>query len=465
MTNIDQKKLNKARELSRSFHKEHFRISGENYFNHVEKVVNELKYLKTDDTDLYIAAYLHHFLEMDKNSGKLIKENFGEKILKFLVDYRKLAEKEMPSSKSERFDESVFIKTFINLVNDPKMLILRLVDKAENIKTAHTLDKEKSKVIAHKALNLYAPLCRLVGLYRYVRIFEDHAFKILNPRSYFIVSEFIRKRKTSLNRTLKETKDFVTEILEERDIEHDMGYRIKERYSLYNKVIHYHNEFKEEYLKKIPDLAAMRIMVDDVDKCYMVEDILNNLFQCYPDLRDDYILKPKQSGYKSLQSIYKLSNEFDVEIQIKTHDMHETNEFGKASHTFYKLGKSLEKEFEGNPNILKDLNYSIDNRLVMDHFTDKVYVFTPKGDIIELPAGANLIDFAYYIHADLGNSCIGGVVNNEYQKVTYELHNGDRVDVKTSGSKKKPSHDWLELATTKRARSAIRKALKEIKQT
>jgi GTP pyrophosphokinase len=144
--------------------------------------------------------------------------------------------------------------------------------------------------------------------------------------------------------------------------------------------------------------------------------------------------------------------------------MHETNEFGKASHNFYKLGKSLEKELDSNPNILKDLNYSIGNKLVIDHFTDYVYVFTPKGDIIELPIGANLIDFAYYIHADLGNSCIGGVVNGEYQKVTHQLENGDRVEVKTSGSKKKPSPDWLECATTKRAKSAIRKSLKDIKQ-
>ncbi len=213
------------------------------------------------------------------------------------------------------------------------------------------------------------------------------------------------------------------------------------------------------------DIAAMRVLVNTVEECYAVEGILKQIWDDSAGKRDDYITHPKPSGYKSLHNTFQVKPGFMLEIQIKTHQMHEENEFGVASHTFYKTGETLKKKMFANPNWLKEINFGINRAAIkIDQFTDNVYVFTPKGDIKELPRGANLIDFAYYVHNDLGNSCIGGVVNGELQKLTYELQDGDRVEIKTSKNRKKPSPDWEDVVKTKRAKDEIRRSLKEVMQ-
>lgn len=217
-------------------------------------------------------------------------------------------------------------------------------------------------------------------------------------------------------------------------------------------------------LSNILDIAGMRIIVDTIDECYLTEDIVNKIWSANDGDREDYIKKPKPSGYQSLHIIFAINKDMNLEVQIRTHKMHEENEFGNASHFFYKIGDKFKENVLENPNWLKEINYwenqssFIDNSEITQ-FKDFVYTFTPKGDIIELPRGANIIDFAYAIHSRIGNNCIGGVVNGNIVKLDYEIKDGDRVEILTSNHNKKPSVDWEKTAKTKKAKGLIKKSL------
>ena len=221
-------------------------------------------------------------------------------------------------------------------------------------------------------------------------------------------------------------------------------------------------KYRDQDLSKIYDIAAMRVLVDSVENCYAVEGILKEIWDYLPDERDDYIQNPKTGGYQSIHNTFKVSEKINLEIQVKTFEMHENNEFGIASHTFYKTGSTLKKKLKQNPEFLKQLNFlELKADIKIDEFKDKIYVFTPKADIIELPKGATAIDFAYAIHKGLGDSCVGALINNEFKAVNTKLSSGDRVEIKTSKTKKRPSKDWLKEAKTKKAREAIRKSIRE----
>ncbi len=450
----------KAKALAESCLKDRFRASGEAYITHVSKVVYEVKSIGITEENLIALAYLHHNPDFDNDYYAKIANEFDVNLADLVKGYHDFAHRHLPLIRPGHANEKIIIQTFLNLINDPKLLVVRLIDRAESIKTAHMLHAEKREENAYKALYIYSPVCQLTGLYKYVRILEDNALKLLDPKNYYFIKKYRGLNKSSFENELNEAKSVISEFLHSEDIHHDLKYRVKHTYSIYKKIKRKYGTVNEEGLYKIKDIVAMRIVVDTVEDCYKTEDILNSLFEPYPEERDDYISKPTPSGYRSLHNLYKLTNDLDVEIQIKTYQMHEFNEFGVASHFVYKTGAKFSKDIQGNPNILKDLNFFEGNELKIDHFANNVYVFTPAGDIIELPKGANLIDFAYSIHFDIGNRCIAGKVNGEVQKLTYELKDGDYVEIKTSNQKKKPSFDWLKDVKTKRASDSIHKALK-----
>lgn len=452
--------LKKAKKLSQKLHDNTFRVSGETYFEHTQRVVDLLKENGVKDENILISAYLHHILE--KISQEEIQKQFGEEIACLIVNFKKLVDSEISGIDLANVDDFLIIQTYLNLAKDPKTLIIRLADKTEGIKTAIILPKDKGERIAKRALYLYAPICRLLGLEKFVGILEDEAFKVLNPKEYYRVDKYVNKNKEKIKEALDETAAFTKEILLEKKIKADIEYRIKSIFSIYKKSLQYLRKGKDKKLTHIHDIAAMRILVSSVEKCYEVEDVLKQAMSFIEEERDDYIQKPKPNGYQSIHNIFKLNSEFFLEIQIKTKEMHEANETGLASHAFYKMGEKLKKSLENNPHVLKDMRYSVDNRDVkIDQFSNKVYVFTPKGDIVELPKGSNLIDFAYAIHAGVGNSAIGAKVNGNHEKLTYELQNGDRVEIKTVRSKLYPSTDWLKQVKTQKAKDLIRKALRQ----
>jgi GTP pyrophosphokinase len=266
---------------------------------------------------------------------------------------------------------------------------------------------------------------------------------------------------------LENIRELIYDYLEKNGIKPKISYRIKTEYSIFEKAIRYKEQgkLKGDYAN-LYDIAAMRILVETVEECYLVEDLLNKIWTSESSERDDYIANPKPGGYSSLHNVFRIDQDFVVEIQIKTFEMHEENEYGNSSHLFYKYGSHFRKYLKNNPEWLKNSGIShIINSDKLGHFSDFVYVFTPKGDIIELPRGATTLDFAYAIHEDIGNHCIGAMVNKKIEKLSYVLNDGDKIEIKISNSKNNVNKDWLDIVNTRYARKCVRKAVRQKKDS
>jgi len=449
-------KIELAKKLAKQIHKDQIRESGLDYFTHLENTAGLLQQIEAQSEDLFIATYLHHALDKDKYLEKKIYDQFGEKPVLIIKDYYQLSNSEMTNVDPSQVKTSLILKTYTELINLPETILIRLADKTDNIKSAHVLNRDRAEKIAMRALYLYSPLAKLLGLYPFVRILEDNAFKIIDPANYYWIINYVERELPNTSEIIKETSMFLKEILLENNINALIEYRKKHTYSIYKKTL------RNDGNIFLFDIAALRILVKTVEECYETEDILKKLWDNIPEERDDYISNPKTSGYKGIHNTFLLDKKYPFEIQIKTNKMHEYNEYGQASHFLYKIGKSLRQKIEENSNWLREINY-LENKehIKVNHFSDKVYAFTPKGDIIELQKGSTPIDFAYKIHDNIGNSCVGSIVNGQIEPLNYELKTGDRVFIKTDKSKKKPSMDWLDFVATSNARCKIRQGLRK----
>jgi GTP pyrophosphokinase len=452
--------VEKAKDIARRIHENHFRQSGEGFFEHAEKVVTLLQDLGVTDENTLAAAYLHHSLEINHNID-LEKETNSE-VFQLIKDYKSLSENHFSNISPSLVNADLIIQTYFNIAKNQKTLLIRLADKTANIRSAHKLPKELAHKIAERALYVYSPLCKLIGLPKFVNILEDGAFKILNPREYYKIDHYIKINFPRINHELEDATKFLHDILLENGIACEIESRTKSIYSIHSKLMKLFEKDSlsgESRYKKIQDYAGIRILVNTEEECFKCEDLVKNLWDPVENTRDDYITNPKPNGYKSLQCSYFVSDNFILEVQIRTHVMHEENQFGQASHTLYKIGQALNKNVAGDPNLLKNINYTI-NREEFDikPFSKSVYVYTPKGDIKRLPKDSNLLDFAYCIHRDLGNAAIGGEVNGEFKPLEHILQDGDMVNIKTLGQKKAPSPKFLDLVKTRKAKNEIRKA-------
>lgn len=453
--------VQEAAKMAQKVHENHLRKSGETYFEHANRIVHLLSENGVNDEEILISAYLHHVLNVDEKYSSEVAEKFGDHVLQIIQEYKEISQMELPDVEA-KLNEKNIVQTYLNLVKNPKVLIIRLTDKVDNIKSLYALSSDSAKKVARKALFLYSPICHLLGLNKYVKVLEDEAFKTLNPAEYFIIKNLVDEELMEIQDILADVSDFILQILEENKVNAKVDYRVKHVFSVYKKLNKYNLEYNSSGIKKLHDLAAMRILVNTVEDCYKVEDILKQVWQYNADRRNDYIQSPKSSGYRSIHTEFMLSQDLWTEVQIKTYEMHENNEFGFASHAFYKIGENLKKQMLSNPEFLKELSFDINKESIrIDHFSNMVYVFTPKGEIKELPKGSNLVDFAYAVHNDLGNRCVGGMVNGEYAKLSQELKDGDRVEIKIDKRRQRPSSDWLDIVKTKRAKDEIRKSLRE----
>lgn len=456
-------KVKKAKDFSLSLLGEKPRYSGESYYEHSFHVYKALIKAGVTDEMMLCGALLHH---VSKEKDVEISEQFGAEILEIVKGLRRLSEYDIRVSSPKQSNDKYFIQTYLNLTKDIRVLLVRLIDRSVNIKTAYVHPPLLRKEIAEKALYLYSPICRLLGFSSITAILEDEAFKLLYPDQYYNLVKIVDKRKTEIRKFFEDAVPFLKTVLKEQEIDAEIKTRIKHYFSIYKKALSYQAKGKTADLSyhNIYDVAGMRIIVDTVEQCYVVEDMIKRIWPEQEKEREDYIKTPKPSGYKSIHNIFKVSNNMNLEVQIRTHQMHEENEFGNASHFFYKIGNKFKENILENPNWLKEINYWENQSHVLEdyeikHFRDSVYAFTPKGDIIELPRGANIIDFAYYIHSKVGNNCTGGVVNNTIVKIDYEIRDGDRVEIMTTKHPKKPSPDWIKVAKTKKAISMIKKVL------
>jgi GTP diphosphokinase / guanosine-3',5'-bis(diphosphate) 3'-diphosphatase len=453
--------VDKAKEYAKKFHKGHTRVSGKTYYEHLDKTASALQKYNVNDEILLASVYLHHILSFDETKESELLDLFGTEVVKLLKEYRKFATPALKDISLNEQTQKVVIPMYFNLVEDPRALIILIADKAESIKTAHLLTQEHAHRAANKAIHVYAQLARLLGLFEYVKDLENNAFKIIDPFNYYLINHYIRSREEKINKTFADISKVLFEILEENNIKAHVDFRTKHLYSVYRKLLKYQKKDEKADISKIFDIAAMRIIVDTVENCYSTEGILKELWDEIQDQRDDYIQHPKASGYKSIHNVFKVESDLHFEIQIKTQDMHHENEFGRASHTFYKMGELTKGGLKDNPTWIKEVNFvETGGNIKTNQFADFVYVFTPKGDVIELPKGSNLIDFAYAIHKEIGDTAVAGLVNGEYQRLNFKPKTGDTVEIQRSSSKKSQSSDWVKEVKTGRARIQIRRANK-----
>ncbi len=452
----------KAEKLATELYKRKERLNGESYLNHAKKVADRLKGIGIRNENVLAAAMLHDVnKDVDiENTLKIIKKKMPTEVYEILESYVKTSNSMVLHESATEGNTRLVIQAFLGLAKNLDVLLIVLADKLENSRSLHMLEPDKRIRSAKRALNIYAPLCRFVGLQPFAVEIEKNSFRVLFPGEYSKIRNILTEISSFSNVYLKEISEMIKKYLDDNRIHSTVSYRIKSEYSIYKKY-KLHSEKDDSYdYSSVADIAALRILVNTVDECYKVEDLLKEVWDEDYKHRDDYIENKKQSGYQSLHCYFYIEKDYPLEIQIRTYDMHEQNEYGKSSHLFYKMGDIFKKHGVKESFWLKEIKFGNDYQdQNINLFKDYVYVFTPKGDIIELPKGSSVLDFAYAIHDDIGNKCAGALVNDEMKKLTQIVENGDRVLIKT-GNKVNVSRDWLTSVKTPRARSNIRKALR-----
>jgi GTP pyrophosphokinase len=469
--------LPQAKDLAKKLYKDKVRLSGESYYKHAMEIVERLRRYGIKEENTLAAAALHH--AFDENKEKVRKElekKVPETIIDLIDKYYTTTEANIKTEAFEKYNEKYLLQAFVNLAKDIRVLIIRTADKLDALEKSWALNREEQKRAAQRALLIYAPLAKFIGISKISRDIEDTAFKISYPQDFFNLEQIVKKKSWGSKKIFRETEKFLTEILEEQGMDNfQIQYRTKGLYSLYRKIARYKKQRKEigNNCEKIYDIFALRIIVNTVEECYLVENLITQLLNHIPEERNDYIKEPRPTGYQSIHNAIELDKDFFAEVQIRTHEMHKQAEFGISSHLLYKMGdkgekskatKEFRKYLKGNPELFRDLNYwevEKDQNYTPDTpFKNKIYVFTPKGDIIELPEEATVVDFGYAVHTEIGNKCGGAFVNNKIVKLDTKLKTGDIVKIKVDKRKKKPSKHWLDFVKTRRAKIQINKAWK-----
>ena len=450
--------IEKAYIFSASVHQGQVRLSGETYLTHPMEVAGILTNMKTDAATI-VTGLLHDTVEDTLTTLGEIEETFGKEVA-FLVDGLTKLSKISFRSQEERQAEN-FRKMILAMSEDMRILLVRLADRIHNMRTLDFHTPERQHFIAKETLEIYAPLANWLGINWMKTELEDLSFRRLDFEAYNELAKRVAKRKENREKYTEEVKTIIRNELEKFGIKGVVEGRAKHFFSIYQKMKEQHINFDEVY-----DLTAFRVILDSgSDKsCYEVLSVIHALWKPVPGRFKDYIGMPKANNYRSLHTTVIGPYGERVEIQIRTREMHEWAEDGIAAHWRYKEGKAHPADDEEQIKKLRDLvdlqqdmatprEYM--SNLKMALFPDDVYVFTPKGEVKTFPRGATPIDFAYSVHSDVGNQCIGAKVNRNIVPLKYVLRNGDTVEIITQAGHK-PSKDWLKFVVTSKARSKIR---------
>jgi len=456
-----------AVKLTLKIHAEDKRLAGDTYADHCIRVYKLLIKYGIKDQNTLIASLLHHAYKYIQKDREKFEDNFGKEPAEIVKKYDFISGIKLEKTAPAGFNEKYIIQAYLNLTEDIRPLVIRFADRIDNLDTVYLLEKNQRTDVANKCLYLYAPIARILGLSKIVTDLEDRAFKILLPGEYYRIGKIVAKQLEGTEPVMKDTVKFLNSILNESEIRAKINYRVKHLYGIYRKALYYKaiNKYTGRNYEGIYDLVGMSIIVDTTEDCYKVEGILNELWENIPEERDDYINRPRELGYKAIHNVFYIKKDFPVEVQIKTFEMYTTNM--DLHRIFYRSSEKTSEQFmkytNKDPLWFKNLNYwriekSIKSNTLKTPFGKNVYVFTPKGDIIELPKGATVIDFAYAVHSDIGNRCSGAYVNGKIEKLDYIVNDGDCIKIKTAKNKK-PSADWLKTAKTSRAKTIIRREL------
>lgn len=469
--------IRRAYEFASRAHEGQTRLTGEPYIKHPLATADILADLEMDSASI-AAALLHDVIEDQDYSLDDIKSNFGEEVARLVDGVTKLKlqdfdldiedeldesrRDELPKKRRAEFRRSAenLRKIFLAMARDLRVMVIKLADRLHNMRTLHGLPEERRIKVARETMQIYAPLAHRLGIWKVKWELEDLAFKHLEPKAYEDIADKVTRTRAEREEDLAEAAEMLRRHLQNEGIEAHIQTRPKHLWSIYQKMQREGVDFSEIY-----DLSALRVIVNKVGECYHALGVVHDLWMPIPERFSDYIAKPKSNMYQSLHTKVIGPKGEPLEVQIRTWDMHRVAEFGVAAHWQYKERATSADEFERKLSWLRQqlFDWQADSRdageflttVINDLFTDQVFVFTPRGDVIDLPAGSTPVDFAYRIHSDVGNHCVGSRVNGRIVPLTYQFNNGDIVEIITR-SNSQPSLDWLSFVKTAHARNRIK---------
>lgn len=459
--NLDVEKIKRAYNLAEKAHGNQLRESGEPYLIHPVEVADILIDMGLD-TDAVCAALLHDVVEDTDYTYEDIVEMFNEDVANLVEGVTKLG-KIKYKSREEQQAENIR-KMLIAMAKDVRVILIKLADRLHNMRTLKYLPVEKQKKKAKETIDIFAPIAHRLGISKVKGELEDLCLRYISSNDYYNIAKLISQKKTEREKSVEQIINILKSSLKKSSIDAEIEGRPKHFYSIYRKMVLKHKTFDQIF-----DLLAVRVLVNSVNDCYAALGIVHTLWKPIPGRFKDYIAMPKPNMYQSLHSTLIGPEGQPFEIQIRTFEMHKIAEYGIAAHWKYKEGLKTD-DMESKLSWLRELvdyqkNTEDSNEfmetLKIDFFSDKVFVFTPKGEVIGLPIGSTPIDFAYRIHTDVGNKCVGAKIDGRMVALDYTLNTGEIVDIITSSSAKGPSMDWLNIAKSPQAKNKIKNWIKK----
>ncbi|WP_336980949.1 bifunctional (p)ppGpp synthetase/guanosine-3',5'-bis(diphosphate) 3'-pyrophosphohydrolase [Altererythrobacter fulvus] len=454
----DEALLNRAYVYTVQKHGSQKRASGDPYFSHPVEVAGLMTDLKLDQETI-ITALLHDTVEDTLATIEDIEKNFGPDVARLVDGVTKLSKiEQMPED--ERAAENLR-KFLLAMSEDLRVLLVKLADRLHNMRTLHFIKSpEKRRRIARETMDIYAPLAERVGMYEYMREMQLLAFEQLEPEAYATITGRLAQIRSQEGGQVDDIALAIKQALAEAGLKVEVWGREKHPYSIWKKMAERHVSFEQ-----ITDIMAFRVLTESVEDCYRALGVLHTTWQFIPGRYKDYISTPKSNGYRSLHTSLIYENSMRMEVQVRTREMHRLNEFGLAAHWAYKQGGTRP---DGQVGWLRDLIEIVDASHDADEllentklaiYQDRIFAFTPKGALHQLPKGATPVDFAFAVHTDLGAQAVGAKINGRHMPLRTELHNGDVVEI-IKGSHSEPQLSWLGFVVTGKARASIRRAVR-----
>lgn len=454
-TDSDIKLINKSYEFAKEKHKDMKRLSGDDYISHPLSVALILADLNSDALTIS-CAILHEVMNNGDTYYNEIEAEFDEQTAKIVDSVSKINKLELPD---ESESSAMYLrKVLIGLADDVRVLYIKLADRLHNMRTIWAVNPEKQKKKANETLSVLVPIAHRLGINSIKSELEDLCLKYLKPDVYKDIEDKLNESKDSLKDCLDEMIDEISDILDDNNVEFEVKGRVKSIYSIYNKLYNKGRTWDEIY-----DILALRVFVKKESDCYLAVGLIHSKFRPVPRRFKDYIANPKENMYQSLHTtVFGVDGKL-YEIQIRTYEMDEFAEKGLASHWSYKekgskkIQNIMEQKLEMFRSIIESSTDDVEDstQVQKEYFDDLIYVFTPKGDVVELPKGSTPVDFAYRIHSDVGDKTIGAIVNDSIVPLAYELNDNDIVRIKTSQTGT-PNKDWLTFVKTSQARNKIK---------